>query len=122
MRSAGLLADARRIRLAAGKTQWEVAVMVGCGVSQTAISDWESGLYEPGGKLAERYIEVLTELVTMATTSTGDLDILPPANGAPQRPRLFPGPKFHPWDYASHAQVLRRRKRRARLVGAGVST
>ncbi|MDQ3342190.1 MAG: helix-turn-helix domain-containing protein [Actinomycetota bacterium] len=59
-RAASRSGDARRLRVAAGLTQAEVAEV--CGVTQGAVSHWEAGTRVPRGTAARRYARLLETL------------------------------------------------------------
>jgi transcriptional regulator with XRE-family HTH domain len=67
VRSLAKLGTARSIRVAAGLTLGEVAGAV--GVSEAAISRWESGERKPRGAAALKYAEVLQSLLGDARPS-----------------------------------------------------
>ncbi len=51
---------ARAIRLAAGVSQTRLAHEL--GVHPVTVARWESGTRHPGGDLARRYVDLLTQL------------------------------------------------------------
>lgn len=61
--------EARRIRVAAALTQQEVADAV--GVTEAAISTWESGKHRPSGRPALRYGRLLAALARQLGEPTG---------------------------------------------------
>jgi transcriptional regulator with XRE-family HTH domain len=60
---------ARRIRLAAGLTQAELARAIGC--SHTAVSQIERGLRSPRPELALRYASVLSRMLPEIAVEDG---------------------------------------------------
>ena len=83
----------RALRLNAGVTQEEIAIVV--GVSRPAVSRWESGARHPRGEQLDRYLDALDALLT----DTGAHYYL----GHDEDPAAGPGPVTVPAGQGRHA-------------------